>query len=496
MTRNRPDPRPHTSRLTFSASRRNPIDRVITSVTAGLQSQASRRPHVNLALILGLLALPVFSQRAHGQVTLTTAVDMALSHSPKLRIAQTDVDKARASLEQARDVYIPTVTVGIGAGGYAWGYSPNPPALFTFNSQSLVFSYSQRDFIRAGRFGLHASELILLDARQGVIEDAALGFLALRHDQQRQEVLRQENDLAQRLVAIIEDRVTAGRDTAIDLTTSRLTAAQIRLAALRAEDETADDRDHLALLMGMSSTPSLTADSSLPPVPEVITPAPALTVDASPAVSAAYATAASKEEIARGDHRYLLRPQLSFGAQYNRYDTFTNSFGTIESIHGSNIGANEGALGIELQIPLFDKGHKAKAEESAADAAHARAQADDAQRTALDGQFKLRHSIDVLKAQADVSRLEQELAQQQLDALLVQLNTAAASANGPALSPKDEQNSRIAERQKYLSLVDADYQLKEAQIQLLRQTGQLEEWLHQALSSTPSLVALPSAPPR
>ncbi len=436
--------------------------------------------------LLALLGPALLSIAAHAQVTLNTAVDLALTHSPKLRIAQADADKARASLHQAHDVFVPSVTVGVGAGGYAWGYTPNPPSLFTFSAQSLVFNFSQRDYIRAGRFGVSASDLMLQDARQGVIEDTALSFLALEHDQEREGVLRQEGDLVQRLLAIVEDRVNAGRDTAIDLTTARLAAAQIRLAAHRTEDDTANDRDHLALLMGMSPTSSLTAEGSLPPMPEAFAAAPSVTVDASPAVAAAYATAISKEEIARGDHRYLLRPQLSFGAQYNRYAKFTDSFGTIENIHGANLGASEEAFGVEVQIPLFDKVHKDKANESAADAVHARAEADEAQRSALDGQLKLRHSLELLNDQAEVARLEQQLAQQQLDALTVQLNTPSSNPNGPALSPKDEQNSRIAERQKYLALIDADYQLREAQIQLLRQTGQIDAWLRQSSQPTPS----------
>jgi hypothetical protein len=152
---------------------------------------------------------------------------------------------------------------------------------------------------------------------------------------------------------------------------------------------------------------------------------------------------------------------------------------------------------VELLIPLFDKVHKAKAEESDADAFHARAEADDAQRTALDGQLKLRHSLELLKDQAEVARLEQQLAEQQLDALTLQLNTDSPNPSGPALSPKDEQSSRIAVAQKQLALIDAEYQLREAQIQLLRQTGQLESWLRNSLSNPVGPVALPStAPPR
>ena len=491
MIRNQPSRDKHVPNVnTFAVSH---AQACTSNARPGDRTLIPRRDLRSLKRMSVLSAFMAFSAAANAQVSLATAVDLALTHSPKVRMAQAEVDKAHASLQQARDVYVPTVMAGTGAGGYAWGYSPNPPALFTFTAQSLVFNFSQRDYIRAGRLGLSASELALLDARQGVIEDTALSFLALQHDQGREAVLRQENELTARLVGIVQDRVAAGRDTDIDLTTAQLTAAQVHLTLLRAEDDTANDRDHFALSLGMNADAALTADGPIPPLLEEAPPSPAPRSDFSPAVAAAYATAAAKEETARGDHRYLLRPQFILGAQYNRYARFTGSFATLESINGLTIGPNEGGLGVEIQIPLLDKVHKAKADESAAEAVHARAEADDAERTTLDGQLKLRHSVEVLKAQSSVARLEQQLARQQLEALTLQLNTASATANGPALTPKDEQNSRIAERQKYLALIDADYQLQEAQIQLLRRTGQLESWLRQALR-TPANPGLGPTP--
>ena len=445
---------------------------------------SASRGSCKLAGAVFLLSIAALPTSADAQVSLATAVDLALTHSAKIRLAQSDIDKARASLDQAHDVYIPVVTAGAGI-GESYGYSPNPPTLFTFNAQSLVFNFSQKDFIRASRFGLNAAELALQDARQGVIEDTALSFLALEHDQQREAVLNQENDQAKHLVEIVEDRVNAGRDTGIDLTTARLTAAQFHLAALRAQDETANDRDHLALALGLQPSSSLHAEGPIPAAPTSYATEPADVSAVSPVVAAAYATAQSKEEQTVGDHRYLFRPQFSLIAQYNRYATFTDSFSTLQSINRSTIHPNEYVFAVEIQVPLLDKVHKAKADESAADARHARAQADDAQRTAVDGELKLRHSLQVLGAQSDVARLEQELAQQQLEAVTLQLNTASSNASSPALSPKDEQNSRLAERQKYLALIDADYQLREAQIQLMRQTGQLEKWLLQAAKDKP-----------
>ncbi len=420
---------------------------------------------------------------AHAQISLSTAVDMALTHSAKVRLAEADLAKARASLQEAHDAYVPAINAGAGI-GESYGYSPNPPTLFTFNAQSLVYNISQPHYVKAANIGIRAAHLSLEDARQAVAEDTALTFVALQHDEQREDVLHQENEMAERLVTIVEDRFNGGEDTAIDLTTARLTAAQYHLAGLRAEDDTAKDRDHLALLMGIAPTESLRADGQFPSMPAAALPAQGTSAPATPAVAAAYDTADAKQQTALGDTHFLYRPQLSLLLQYNRYATFTNSFKELQNLNSDvKIGPNEGVVAIEIQIPLFDKERQAKARASVADALHARAEADDAQMTALDGQLKLRHNIEVLRAQTEVAQLEQQLAQQQLDAVKAQLNSSYSNPSGPQMSPKDEQNSRLAEREKYLSYIDANFQLRQAQISLLRQTGQIESWLRQAATA-------------
>jgi hypothetical protein len=59
------------------------------------------------------------------------------------------------------------------------------------------------------------------------------------------------------------------------------------------------------------------------------------------------------------------------------------------------------------------------------------------------------------------------------------------------MTPKDEQKARIAERDKYLGVIDASFQLRQAEIQLLRQTGQLEAWLKSAISKQPPAAPAP-----
>jgi len=420
---------------------------------------------------------------ARAQISLPSAVDLALRSNPRVKMAQDEVAKARAQLSEAQDVYIPSINAGAGL-GQAYGYSEYPPTLFTISGGSLIYNAAQGFYIRSARAGVNAAQLSLQDARDAVAEDTALAFAALDRDQQREQAIQQQREYATRLVKIVEERVDAGQDKQIDLTDARLTAAQFHLALLRAQDDTAVDREHLARLIDLPPI-ALTVTTNFPevPVPTEITVEKAGNAYATPAVAAAFASADARRQQAEGDSRFRYRPQIDMVAQYNNYATFTNSFKSLDSLYGYHLTANEAAFGVRITVPVLDRNRLAKARESAADAAHAFHEAQNAQIQALDGQSRMRRTIEELKAQEDVATLQQQKAQQQLDILRLQLQ--ASNPNGPQMTPKDEQNALIAERDKYLGIIDADFQLHQAEIQLLRATGQLETWLKSAASQKP-----------
>jgi hypothetical protein len=64
--------------------------------------------------------------------------------------------------------------------------------------------------------------------------------------------------------------------------------------------------------------------------------------------------------------------------------------------------------------------------------------------------------------------------------VLAQLSADSGSSSGPQLTPEDEQNARLKEGQQTIDLLTAQFQLSQAKVNLLRQTGQLEEWLKSA----------------
>ncbi len=449
-------------------------------------------------VVLALVAVVCLAASARAQISLTSAVDLALRSNPRVQGAQADIARAQAVLAQAHDVYIPTITAGSGI-GQAYGYVPYPPTLFTVNAGSLVYNASQNFYVRSARAGLNAAQLSLRDVRETVAQDTALAFLALAHDQRREQVIHQQTGFANTLVTIAQERFDAGQDSKIDLTQAKLTAHQLRLSALRAEDDRDNDRKHLALLTGLSAA-GLSADDSFPanPLPAEASGAASAGGYATAAIASAFASAEAKLQQARGDAKFRFWPQINLVANYSRYATFTNSFKDLENIYKGNnnetlLTSSETAFGVQINLPFLDKGRTDKARQSAAEAAKALHDAQNAQLDALDGQNRARHAIAELQAQADVATDEQELAQEQLDVLQVQLQNGTGNPNGAAMTPKDEQKARIDERDKYLGVVDANFQLRQAEIQLLRQSGELVDWLNSAATAQPA-TNLPASP--
>ena len=440
---------------------------------------------------LALACTVLLAPGLHAQVSLTSAVDLAMRNSPRLKMAEADVQKARAALAESKDVFIPSLSAGAGL-GQSYGYSPNPPTLFYATGQSVIYNGSQFPYIHSARAGYNAARLQFQDVREAVAEDVALTYSELLKDQQREDGLQEQVDDTARLVAIIEDRVNAGRDPHIDLTQARLNAANLNLARMHAHDDTLNDQKHLADIIGEpAGIVHISGGFPAEPLPTgVLVSTPGY---ANAAVAAAYDTAHAKQQQAIGDSKYLYRPSISSFVQYNRYATFTNSFNELSMVdakNGVNIGANQYAFGVQFNLPIFDRARRDRNRESIMDASHALHEAEQAQLVALDGQSRLRHNLEELQTQTEAASLSQQLAQEQLENLELQLKAPAAGE--PIQTPREEQNARIAERDRYLSLVDANFNLRQAQISLMRQTGRLVEWLNSAGLVTPPAPPIPT----
>jgi len=454
---------------------------------SGIKRMRGLKEAVAAAMLMAWCASAQTTQPA--QISLSAAVDLAQRNDPRVRSAQADVERAKATLTEVRDAYVPTVSL---AGGYgtSTGAPLSLPIVFSVSSQSLLFNFSQRDNLRAAASGLDAANLALEEMREKVAEDVAVTYLNLENAEQREAAKKQAYGYATRLATIVNDRYEAGQDTRLDVLGAKQTAAQIHLDELHVEDEVSTLAEHLLLLIGLPGEHIETVPESIPALPDLSSPSG--DEGDSYGIRSAEANAKAKQETAFGLGRYMLRPQIGFGANYSRITTshtsYTSYYPGFKGDPADPNSDNALSVGIQIQIPLFDLGHLARAREAEAEASRARFEAADARKQFLEGRFKLRQSIAELNARIELAGITQEYAQAQLDAILAQLTATAGDPDRVQMTPKDEQNARLQERQRYVDLLNAQQEMTQVEVNLMRQTGQLDGWIKAALA-TPASVS-------
>ena len=182
----------------------------------------------------------------------------------------------------------------------------------------------------------------------------------------------------------------------------------------------------------------------------------------------------------KGDHDLSIYPQLNFFVQYNRNTTLLND---VNSFFAKPLPTNNFFSGFNIQLPVFDMVHRAKGRESAADALRATMEAEQADRQNELQIASLSNGLKELDAQAEIAGLKQQIAQEQLKAVLTQMevgNGAVGTPGGPPqLSPKAEQLTRIDERRKFEDALEASFELAKARLGLIRALGHMQEWLNE-----------------
>jgi outer membrane protein TolC len=460
------------------------------------------QPSRSIPLCAAALLLVVSATAsASAQLSLTSAADLALRNSQKVKMAEADVDRATATLHDSRDVYIPNLSGTSGGLGFGYGFPLGTPTLYGIQSTSLVFSRSQHEYVKAAREGLIAANLSLAEVREQVLEDVTVTYLNLSRKQRTRVALAQELNYAEHLEAIIKDRMDSGLDTAMELTRARRTEVQIRLQLLQFDNDIASNQDHLARLTGLTGTKVDTVVNGIPEVSLAAAATQAAQAESSydtPGVLASMTNAQSKLDQAQADTKFLYWPVFSFGAQYSKFssynNTYTNYFPTVQSqfyvdpttgaLTNSGKALTSEAFGfsINISVPVIDRGRSARAQATMAEARRAQHEAALNRDNELEGRLKLRHSTQELALQAELASLDRDLAQEQLDAILIQLQNAP-TGTGPAMTPKDAENARISERSHFVDMLERNYDLLQAQVNLLRQTGGLEGWLKSAATN-------------
>jgi len=408
---------------------------------------------------------------------LERAIRLALAHSTGSAIATADVQRTLASYRELRNNYIPQLVAGSGL-GYTYGYplsiEGSPPALFDVVAQSAIFNPAQRQFLGAARIDWHASELQDKNQRNATIQDVVLTYAELAKWEARIVRLQQDEVEAQKMEQAVSERLQQGVDSAVDLNKAKLAAARVRLHRAEARGNADVLRRHLSTLTGLPGSAIEIAPETIPALPPIASEEDLSekAIASSPAIKIAEQRSLAESMRASAEHRSLL-PSIDFSAQYARFSTF-NNYSVYFPPHTFQL--DNATVGFALRIPLFNASQRARTDAAEAGALKAKKQAEATRNQVAEETLKLQRAAEQLEAAREVAQLEYQLAQSGLEAAQTRVDAKTGTLHELA-------DARTQAAERYLLLQDADFEYQRVRLNLLRATGDLENW---ALPCAPS----------
>jgi len=424
------------------------------------------------ALACALCSIPGTCRAADPPATpipFRNAIELALQHSGVMGIAAINQWRAHQAYLEVRDNYIPQLTVG-SALGYSYGFpltlEGSAPSVVNFNSIQSMFNVPLQKYLKAAKIDWRATSLDVQDKRDAVILDTALSYDHLNQLTAKINALNEAQKAAEKAQFISEQRLQEGVDSKLDVTRSQLLTARIRLRIAEAQGQTDVLRQHLSNLLGVPADSIAVDPASIPAMPIISQDEdlPAKAVDNSLAVKQAHQKTDAANLRATGERMATKLPVADLASQYAYLAKFNNYDQYFLRYTSNNL-----AVGLNVRFPFFNSVQKAKAQEAKADALVAGKQEELTKEKVREDALQLQRSLRQLSAARDVAKLEWEVSQGDLEAVKGRVQTGEANN-------RDEQNAELDSDDKHAAYLDAEFELSRAQLQLLRLTGELENW--------------------
>ena len=440
------------------------------TITAGIRRSDRGNPVWIVLLVLsGISAVRAQDAGISRKLTLKEAVTLAVGNSRDLALARLQYGLVQREAGVTRSAFRPNFYTGTGA-AYTSGFplmsGGGVPAIFSLSYDQQIFNPPLKGEQRAAEQRAEEQRLSMEGVRDTVMVRAALEYLELAKVRHAQELMRGERMSAARILESMRERADAGRELPIEVTRAQLTAARIEQRIAQLEDR--EDLLSGELRNAMGLPPDQPIEVSTEEIPG------AATDEAKDLVSQAMAnnTELKQAETERRAREEKLKgerggrwPTVSLIGQYNVLSNTNNYTDFFNKFQRNNV-----IFGLEVRIPIF-------ASRTTSAVAFARADLDAAELMVAKKRSEL--SLDVRRMarqvrEADlageVARLELQLAQENLRILQLQFDQGRGSL-------RDLEAAHLEENDKWLAFLDANYARQQAQLELLRTTGQVAKVL-------------------
>jgi outer membrane protein len=398
-------------------------------------------------------------------LTLKRAVELALRNSPDLAAARLQQDAAEKSALLANAEFRPNLYAGSGA-AYTNGIPETPgghaPALFNLSYTQKLFDSPLKGQVQELRERAGAQTLRTDQVRDAVIVQTASEYLELGKVRHSLALLRAGEKSAQRILEVTQERFSEGLELPMEGTRAQLEVAKLarRVVDLEGREE--------VLVTSLRNQTALPSDQVLE-VGEDDLPTEAKQADADlTALALANNPGLKEAESERRARELRLKgesggrwPTLEMVGTYSVLGRFNNYDEFFKKFQRNNVN-----VGVQIEIPLFSSRTSAAIALARTNLKAAEVHLE-SKRTELSAEVKRqRHRTRELEAAREVARLELQLAQQQLGVLQTQFQEGRTNL-------REVEKARLEENDRWIDFLDADFAQQQAQLELLRTTGQL-----------------------
>jgi outer membrane protein TolC len=400
-------------------------------------------------------------------VTLKRAIELALLNSKEIQVAKIQASVADHAAQITKAQFMPNLYAGSGA-GYTNGMPETPggraPSVVNVTYTEQVFNEPLRGQAKEMQEQAKAQKIALEEARNDVISRTAMAYLELGKVRHSLELLRAEQESAEKILQVTQDRESQGFELPVEVTRAQLIKARVVERILQLEEREDELQIFLSNQLGLPENQAIeVTPEDLPGEAEQAGDnliATALTKNTG--LRFAESDVRAKEFRLKGEKRgYFPTLELvsiySLLTKYNNYSLYFNHF------QPNNVNA-----GIDMRFPIFSAQVKANIGLAQVNLDAAKATLTN-KRAELSAEVRQKtRRVREMDAAKEVARLELQLAQQNVAVLQAQFGEGK-------LSLRDMEKARLDENDKWMAYLDANFQRQQAQLDLLKAAGQLDK---------------------
>jgi outer membrane protein TolC len=424
---------------------------------------------VTAALFMSTAATAVLCQQAPPPVSLTLkrALAQALQNSKDIKIARIQASVADRAAMISKADFLPNLYVGSGA-GYTYGIPETPggraPSIFNVTYTEQVFNLPLRGAAKEQQEQAKAQKILLEDTRSAVIAGTATGYLELAKVRHSLELLRKENDSAEKILGVTQERAGEGFELPMEVTRAQLTKAQVAQKILQLESRQDELETYLRDQLGFAPEQQfdLSADDLPGAAEQEGASLVAMAMENNTDIRLAQSDVRAKEFRYRGERGGYL-PTVEFVSVYSLLAKFNNYAQFFQTFQRNNLNA-----GVQVQMPIFSARTKASVGLADVNLQVAKANLENKKNQVSADVRKKTRRLREMDAAKEVARLQLQLAQQSVSALQSQFEEGKTNL-------RDVERARLEESDRWMAYLDANFQRQQAQVELLRTAGQLDK---------------------